>query len=60
MKTRTKRKICLIVGIIALVLAFGFVGGMERFYIEVSAGIRNIIICLVVAFAAFWKGGYIK
>ena len=60
MKIKTKKMICLIIGCIALFAAFGFIGGMERFYIEVAAGIRNIIICLVVAFAAFWKAGVFK
>ena len=60
MKKSTKRKICVAVGLIALLFACGVVGGMERFYISVGKGIALAVIGLLVSSFAFYKSGYFK
>ena len=44
----------------ALLLALGFVGGMERELIAVGKGAALALGCEIVGAAALWKGGVIR
>ena len=57
---KTKRTICRAVGFLALLLALGFVGGMERELIAVGKGAALALGCELVGAAALWKGGVIR
>ena len=57
MNTRTKRTICRVVGFLALLLALGFVGGMERELLAVGRGAALALSCEIVGAALLWKGG---
>lgn len=57
---KTKRTICRAVGFLALLLALGFVGGMERELIAVGKGAALALGCEIVGTAALWKGGVIR
>lgn len=60
MKIRTKKRIAAAVGLLALLLALGFVGGMERELIAVGKGAALALSCELVGVAALWKGGVIR
>lgn len=60
MKLQTKRTICRAVGFLALLLALGFVGGMERELIAVGKGAALALGCEIVGASALWKGGVIR
>lgn len=60
MSRRTKRTICRVAGFLALLLALGFVGGMERELIAVGKGAALALSCEIVGAAALWKGGVIR
>ena len=60
MKVKTKRTICRTMGFLALLLALGFVGGMERELIAVGKGAALALSCELVGAAALWKGGVIR
>lgn len=60
MKTCTKRTICRAVGFLALLLALGFVGGMERELIAIGKGAALALGCEIVGAAALWKGGVLR
>lgn len=60
MSRRTKRTICRVVGFLALLLALGFVGGMERELIAVGKGAALALGCELVGAAALWKAGVLK
>lgn len=60
MKIRTKRTVCRVLGFLALLLALGFVGGMERELISVSNGAALALGCEIMGAAALWKGGVIR
>lgn len=57
MTIKTKRTICRTVGFLALLVALGFVGGMERELIAVGKGAALALGCEFVGAAALWKGG---
>ena len=57
---RTKRTICRALGVLALLLALGFVGGMERELIAVGKGAALALSCELVGAAALWKGGVLR
>ena len=60
MKIRMKKRIAAAVGFLALLLALGFVGGMERELISVGKGAGLALGCELVGAAALWKGGVIR
>lgn len=60
MKIRIKKRICAVLGFLALLLALGFVGGMERELIAVGKGAALALGCEIVGAAALWKGGVIR
>ena len=60
MKIKTKWTICRAVGFLALLLALGFVGGMERELIAVGKGAALALGCEIVGAAALWKGGVLR
>lgn len=60
MTIRKKRTIFRAVGFLALLLALGFVGGMERELIAVGKGAALALSCELVGAAALWKGGVIR
>lgn len=60
MKIRTKKRIAAALGFLALLLALGFVGGMERELIAVGKGAALALSCEIVGAAALWKGGVIR
>ena len=60
MKIRTKKRIAAAVGLLALLLALGFVGGMERELIAVGKGAALALGCEIVGAALLWKGGVIR
>lgn len=60
MKIRMKKRIAAAVGFLALLLALGFVGGMERELIAVGKGAALALSCEIVGAAALWKGGVIR
>lgn len=60
MKVRTKRRICVLVGALALAFACGVVGGMERFNVDIGKGILEIAVSLLVSAGAFYKSGVMR
>ncbi len=60
MKTRTKRHICAAVGVLALVMALGIVGGMERLGVGLGRGLMTCGAMLAISAGALWKGGWMK
>lgn len=60
MKIRMKKRIAAAVGFLALLLALGFVGGMERELIAVGKGAALALGCEIVGAALLWKGGVIR
>ena len=60
MSRRTKRTICRVLGAVAMLLALGFVGGMERELISVGKGAALALSCELVGAAALWKGGVLR
>ena len=60
MKIRMKKRIAAAVGFLALLLALGFVGGMERELISVGKGAALARSCELVGAALLWKGGVIR
>lgn len=60
MTIRTKRTICRTVGALALLLALGFVGGMEHELIAVGKGAALALSCELVGAALLWKGGVLR
>ena len=57
---KTKRTICRAVGFLALLLALGFVGGMERELIAVGKGAALAVLSEAVGASLLWKGGVIQ
>ena len=60
MKIRMKKRIAAAVGFLVLLLALGFVGGMERELIAVGKGAALALGCELVGAAALWKGGVLR
>lgn len=59
MKTRTKRRICVAVGMACLFLMICLVGGTERGWAPLSA-LWWAAACEAVGTAALWKAGWIR
>lgn len=60
MTIRTKRTVCRVLGCLGLLLALGFVGGMERELIAVGKGAALALGCEILGAAALWKGGVLR
>lgn len=60
MTIRTKRTVCRVLGCLGLLLALGFVGGIERGFIAMGRGIALAASCELVGAALLWKGGVIR
>ena len=60
MRVKTKKHICIAVGLLALLLALGIGGGMEWGDIPVGRGAALEAICELVWAAAWWKAGMVK
>lgn len=60
MTIRTKRTVCRVLGFLALLLALGFVGGMERELIAVGKGAALALGCEIVGAFLLYKAGVIR
>lgn len=60
MKIRTKKRICVAVGLTLLLLTLGIVGGMDMGIMPVGKGAALALGCELVGAAALWKGGVIR
>lgn len=60
MKNRTKKRICVAVGLTLFLLTLGIVGGMDMGIMPVGKGAALALSCELVGAAALWKGGVIR
>lgn len=60
MTIRTKRTICRVLGFLGLLLALGFVGGMELGVMPVGKGASLAFTSELLGAALLWKGGVIR
>ena len=60
MTIRTKRTICRAVGFLALLLALGFVGGMDMGIMPIGRGAVLALTSEAVGTALLWKGGVLR
>ena len=60
MRIKTKKRICITVGLLALLLALGIVGGMEWGDIPIGRGAALALFCEALGAALLWKGGVIR
>ena len=60
MKVRTKRKICAGVAALALMMAFGIIGGMEHMGAPLGRGMITCALMLGICAFALYKGGWLK
>ena len=60
MKTKTKRKICVAVAIVAIFYVLFYAGGVERERIGMTAGFVRMAAGTLVWFCALYKGGYVR
>ena len=60
MKVRTKKRICVAVGLLAFLLMLFFVGGTEMGWMPFGKGIALAAFCEVTGAALLWKGGVIR
>lgn len=60
MRTKTKRRIAIAVGCVAILLMFGFVGGAEMGWMPWKSGIALAALCEAVWAGAWWKAGVIR
>lgn len=57
MKIRTKKRICVTVGLLAFLTMLGIVGGMDIGTIPFWRGAALSALCELTAVCAWWKGG---
>lgn len=57
MKIRTKKRICVTVGLLAFLTMFGIIGGMEWGNIPFWRGAALSVLCELTAVCAWYKGG---
>lgn len=60
MKTKTKRRICIVLGALAFMLMLGVVGGMERDLMPMGRGTVLALVYEAVGAFCFWKAGVIR
>ena len=60
MTIRGKRRICITVGLLALLAMLGIVRGMDMGIMPVGKGAALALGCEIVGAAALWKGGVIR
>lgn len=60
MKIKTKRRICIVVGAIALLLMLLFFGGTEMGWMPLGRGAALAVLCEAVCAGAWWKAGWIR
>ena len=60
MKIKTKKRIVVAVGYVAILLALGIGGGMEWGDIPIGRGAALQAFCELVWAAAWWKAGWIR
>ena len=60
MTVKTKKRICITVGLLALLLTLGIVGGMEWGDIPVGRGAALALFCEALWACAWWKAGVIR
>lgn len=60
MKTRTKQRICVAVGLLAFLAMLGIVGGMEWGDIPFWRGAALSALCELTAVCALYKGGVFR
>jgi hypothetical protein len=60
MKVRTKKRLCVAVGLLAFLTMLGVVGGMEWGSITLGRGIALAAACELVGAALLWKGGVLR
>lgn len=57
MKTKTKRKICEMVFVLAMLAALGVGGSVELGTMPLAEGAIKMLLWLIIAFAGAYKGG---
>ena len=60
MTIRTKRNLCRVLGVTALLLTLGVVGGMEWGSIPFWRGAALSALCELTGICLLWKGGVIR
>lgn len=60
MKVRTKKRICVVVGLLAFLAMLGIVGGMDLGSIPFWRGASLSALCELTAVCAWWKGGVLR
>ena len=60
MKVRTKRTICVAIGLLAFLAMLGIVGGMDRGTTPFWRGAALSALCELTAVCAWWKGGVLR
>ena len=60
MSVKTKRRIAVAVGAVAVLVGLGCVGGAEMGWMPWGKGIALAVACEAVWAAAWWKAGWIK
>ena len=60
MKIKTKKRIVVAVGYVAILLALGIGGGMEWGDIPIGRGAALAAFCEALGAALLWKGGVIR
>ena len=60
MSIKTKKRICITVGLLALLLALGIVGGMDRGDIPIGRGAALALFCETLWAGCWWKAGWVR
>ncbi|MBR5948235.1 MAG: hypothetical protein IKZ82_06250 [Clostridia bacterium] len=60
LRARTKRRISGCIAFAALILAIGFVGGMEHFICPISTGLPAVVVCLLIFTVGGCKAGWFR
>ena len=60
MKVRTKKRICVAVGLLAFLAMLGIIGGMDLGSIPFWRGVALSVACELTAVCAWYKGGVFR
>lgn len=60
MKVRTKKRLCVAVGLLAFLMTLGIVGGMDAGTIPFWRGAALAFACELTAVCAWYKGGVVR